>query len=215
MNNTRKVILGMVFTSIVIGGLLLPSLLDPNPIRDLGVVGKATDFSLPSIDGAKYQLYNETGKIKVLTFIYTKCIWGCSTIVAKMDMVRDMLQEEGRMNSIRFIAIDFDYLYDNMTDLEIYAEIFVNLPQDLVYWQFLLGNEEETLKVTSDYGFAFKYVNETTELGLDHDGSDHVEYLHFFMTYIIDKNNNIRKILYDQTWANDELYYHLDFLLEE
>lgn len=214
-------IIGFSTIILVIAGVSIISLINPNPIKELDVLGSSTDFTLPSIDGTDYTFSSDEGKVRVVTFLYTKCTAGCGVLATKMGSVWNHLIEDGMGDNIKFISIDFDFQFDNMTDLTEYAHRFT---EDTSRWQWLLGDQNQTEKVTDEWNFYYEWVNmtevtntdttDTTDDHSEHTGHE-VVYSHIFAIYIVDQEGNFRKIFYGLLWENDELYNTVEFLIKE
>lgn len=206
-------ILGFSTIILVITGVSIISLI--NPIKELDVIGPTSDFTLPSIDGTDYTFSGDEGKVRVVTFLYTKCTAGCGVLATKMGSVWNHLIEDGMGDDIKFISIDFDFLFDNMTDLTEYAHLFT---EDTSRWQWLLGDQNQTEKVTDEWNFYYEWVNMTEVTNTDTTG-EHAEhevvYTHIFAIYIVDQEGNFRKIFYGLLWENEELYNTVEFLIKE
>lgn len=191
-----------------------------NPIDYLPRRGHAPDFTLPSVDGDNFTLSETEGKIRVLTFIYTKCDQGCALITTKQMEIKHELQEMEIYNEVQLITIDFDYISDTMDDLLKYADFFLD---DSDPWQFLLGDENQTHEVTDAYNFTFELdmsdMNETSSEGLqtlEMDHSNHsVVYIHPFLTWFIDQTGEIRSLEIGLDWTVERGVNIIDFLLEE
>lgn len=206
-------ILGFSTIILVITGVSIISLI--NPIKELDVIGPTSDFTLPSIDGTDYTFSGDEGKVRVVTFLYTKCTAGCGVLATKMGSVWNHLIEDGMGDDIKFISIDFDFLFDNMTDLTEYAHLFT---EDTSRWQWLLGDQNQTEKVTDEWNFYYEWVNmtEVTNTDTTDEHAEHeVVYTHIFAIYIVDQEGNFRKIFYGLLWENEELYNTVEFLIKE
>ncbi len=219
--NQAKLIATISFTLIVgtLLGVTLFSVLNPNPIKELDIGGNAPEFTLPSFDGTNYSLSDDLGKVVVLTFLFTRCQMGCALISSNMATVRDILVDNNQMDQVKFITIDFDYKYDEMSDLVEYANIYSD---SSAQWQFLLGDQNQTDEVVDDYDFYYEEegINMTLN-GVDLGPS----YVHLFAVYLIDPlgrlrtdplyNGGVKFYVGGIDWKPDELYYPIDFLLNE
>jgi cytochrome oxidase Cu insertion factor (SCO1/SenC/PrrC family) len=193
---------------------------DDEGITSLYNYGEVTDFTLPSVDGSNYTFSSDDGKIRILTFIYTKCMQGCYTLSLTMSALFERLEQETLLDTVKLVSIDFDYIFDNMTDLQTYASVFSDSTDE---WQFVLGSQNQTDQVAKDWNFDFQLQNttandmETTTTTTEHDHvHDHeVVYLHAFITYVIDQNGNLRKYLWGKDWTVDEAIKTIEFLIEE
>ncbi|MHA2252439.1 MAG: SCO family protein [Candidatus Kariarchaeaceae archaeon] len=193
-------------------------------ITSLPNFGLAADFTLPSIDGTNYTFSADAGKVRLVTFFYTKCQAGCSVITSRLAGVQDQIIKQDLTDSVQITSVDFDHIHDNMTDLMHYAHIFTNSTD---YWQFLLGNENQTLDVVHDWNFNFTLepmITSTTETSTAtttnttdhsiHEGHE-VVYIHPFIVYFIDQQGDIRRLFLGLDWTIDDVFEVIDFLLNE
>ena len=199
------VLLMIGFFGLLVGGAYLTRVKPPppeTPLSTLPFLAEQPDFTLPSVNGNNYTFYNDTGKIRVVTFFYTKCpgTQGCALVSQLMfQLYSRVLQNATMVESVRFLSIDFDYINDTMQDLITYASSYT---QNTTQWNFLLGNENQTLNVTKSWNFDFSVNNSTNStLSLSHgDGTEPEPYTHSLIVYFVDQNNNLRYYVLGNDW---------------
>lgn len=137
------------------------------------------NFSLDRIDGQKVQFDDTKGKVKLVSFIFTRCPDVCPVTTDYMSQMQKELQAKGLFGSeVLFYSISFDTENDTPEVLENYAKKF---NADLANWYFLRGDEASMKKATNEFWFgAEKQAN-----GI---------YIHTMKTYLVDKQNNLRKM---------------------
>lgn len=218
-NLRRKKIASVILITIVSSLLVfsaLPADNDkPNNLQqDLPYYGKVTDFTLTNSNNDTYTLSQDSSKIKVVNFFYTKCPGdeGCSLVTLKISQLFAKVRQNDYLDKIRFISIDFDYINDTQSDLDPYAKLYT---ADTDNWQFLIGNKTEIDTLTTEWGYYFQENNQSSVLNLNHGDEIHNPdpYDHSFVVYIVDQDSNIRKFLLGSSWDINEAFLGLEQLL--
>lgn len=181
------VVIVLVIIAIIVGPMLFPS----NTPYSLPDYGKAQDFTMPNVLNQTYTLSSDQGLVRIMTFIYTRCPDSCPLLTSHFASLEATVAKNNLLNKTRFITIDFDYINDTLSILHTFASKYTN---DFTRWQFLLGNKTETLNTTKAYNYYFGVNNGTDPTNTD-------PYIHSVITYIIDKNGNIRDELLGDTWS--------------
>ncbi|MDH5647942.1 MAG: SCO family protein, partial [Candidatus Heimdallarchaeota archaeon] len=132
--------------------LVLIVTFNQNPIDELPIMYETSDFTLPSTTGNSYSFSQDAGKVRIVTFTYTKCTVECPQLMDKLDQLNRELKRKSYYEKITFITIDFDYIQDTMNDL---SEFQQSLTLDNDNWVFLLGNENQTKQVVQDWNYTF------------------------------------------------------------
>lgn len=142
------------------------------------VIDRAYNFSLINDVNKPVKLSDSNGKVRLLTFIYTRCPTSCPLITHDMALIQNDLKKEGLFGKdVDFISITIDPQYDKGPVLQNYAASF---KADPTGWQFLTGDPADISNVLKNYGI---YSENTTESLITHSAVE----------YLIDKNGNIRK----------------------
>lgn len=218
--STKMVAGTIIVLGLVIAGGFTSYQLWFNPINQIEFdnFGKAGDFTLTNVQGENFTFSSTEGKVRVVSWIYTSCVWGCSTITLKMSQAYDLLVETGFSDDIYFVEIDFDYIYDNLTTLANHIDIMTEytattLPSN---YQFVWGNEAQINQSRSALlNYYIELVNTTTG-GIQplHEGEEHpVEWIHQFLVYIIDPQDNIVKLVSGLEWTPKDLAIIVEALL--
>ncbi|MCP8616012.1 SCO family protein [Salirhabdus salicampi] len=152
---------------------------------DLTVIGEVEPFTLEDVFGESYELDN--GKIKLITFFYTKCPDVCPLTMKYMaNMVhplQDMLGEQ-----VEFVSITLDPEHDTKSIIQHYASSFTN-DDNGWYWVRTTPNQ------TRDIAKQFQMVYEKTSDGF---------VAHSTTVYLVDPNHHIRAI-YDMATTEKPL----------
>lgn len=144
----------------------------------LPVIDRAPDFRLTDVNGKTVTLEDTSGKIRLVSFFYTRCPDICQITNHNLVGLDQLLAERGLQKDTNFISITFDTERDTAEHLKKYiaAGQF-----DRPGWLFLRGNQEEIDKTVK----GFKIVAEKGEDGF---------YLHSNKLFLVDGNNNIRSV---------------------
>ncbi|MHA2504119.1 MAG: SCO family protein [Candidatus Kariarchaeaceae archaeon] len=210
----RYLAMGIVFgLSMILIGSSAYQLFFANSIDGLFYNGEIEEFTLPGTEG-EYTFVPGSHEVTVVSFIYTKCPGdqGCSLLTVNMAELEDRLERKDLKDRVEFVSIDFDYINDTMEDLIDYRNEYT---QDIEFWHFLLGNQEQTDAIAEQFAFFFAVNNDTEGLQPSHGGDGKDPYLHLMVTYFLDREANMRKILSGTEWDFRVVDDYIDFLLSK
>jgi len=152
----------------------------------LPVIEKAPFFELVNQNNQPVKLSDLSGKIKILTFIYVKCIMPkrCPLTTKNFRRIQESLLPELRDDTV-IISITFDPESDTPEAMKRYGELY---GADFTNWHFLTGSKKNIDKLCDDYQII-------------HDKQDDgITFRHSLITFLIDKDNNIRKMYFANSW---------------
>ncbi|MDH5404178.1 MAG: SCO family protein [Candidatus Heimdallarchaeota archaeon] len=180
------------------------------------ITGKYPDFSLTNFNNESITFSDYSGKVRMVTFVYTVCAYGCNLITTKMTDTYNQLVDKGYDDDIAFFVIDFDYLHDNLTTLQNYASSITGIDELPDNYQFITGNEEQINQTALEWGFYYELeksplVNTTVQLSEYEHGS--VSWIHAFIVYIIDQDGQIRHYLHGTDWIVEDAYKVMRYLI--
>lgn len=162
--------------------------------QKLPVLDQTEPFTLDSIEGERYQ--SDNGKVKLLTFFYTKCPDVCPLTMVDFKDIQEKLQTEGIFGSeVELLAVTLDPEVDTVPVIKKYAEAFDANPDG---WKFLRGTPNETKEIADVFHMKFKKTE-----------GDFIA--HNTTMFLLDQNNQIRG-LYDM--ANQDNPVQKDDILE-
>lgn len=163
--------------------------------KELPVLKKASDFELINQDGEKVRLSQFQESVKFISFIYIRCSMArmCPLTTKNFRRLQKLFGED-QAQKVALMLITFDPEFDTPGALKKYGEMY---EADFSHWNFLTGSEEEIDAVCENY----EIIHEKQEDGM---------FRHSVMAYLIDKQNNIRKIYIGNDW--DPLSVKLDIL---
>jgi protein SCO1 len=160
---------------IFIGGIVYWFLMGSSK---LPVLDRAYNFALVNTDGKEYKLSDSDGKVRLLTFIYTRCTSTCPVTTYNMAvMQKDLKQKNQFGNDVEFISITLDPTHDTVPVMKTYANQYGADPNG---WQFFTGNSNTVQDVLKHYGI---YADLSNPDAIVHSQEE----------LLIDKNGNIRK----------------------
>ena len=165
---------------------------------ELPVIEKAADFKLINQDNQEISLNQFLGKVKVVTFIYVRCHQAsvCPLTTKNFKKLQDSLEGDLDKNTV-ILSISFDPESDTPAMLKKYAQLY---DVDFHNWHFLTGDKTAIEKTCQVYKFiAEKEENDT--------------FRHSAITFLIDQNNNIRKIYFSNQWTPEEIKQDIMALL--
>jgi protein SCO1/2 len=143
------------------------------------VINRAPAFTLENADGKPVKLSDTDGKVRLITFFYASCTDECPLAALKMKQMQDLLVRKGLFGSqVQFLSITFDPKHDTGQVLKEYA---YNYQADPKGWTFLRGDEGKTQAVLKSFGVDVNVQANDT-------------FAHGMKTFLVDKNENIRKI---------------------
>ncbi len=155
------------------------------PLKEGEVV---PDFNLVTQAGAAFTRADLSGKINVVTFIYTACPIPdfCPLMSRNMDAVSRALND-GERGKTQLITISFDPERDTPEMLTTYASEHEQAPNRI----YLTGEPEEIAKLTSAFGIFARPAGE--------------EIIHNLQTAIVDGDGAILALYPGNKWTTEEL----------
>lgn len=107
---------------------------------------------MQSIDEQSYN--SDNGKVKLLTFFYTKCPDICPLTMVDFQTLQSELQKKGLFgDKVELVAVTLDPENDTIEVVKEYSQAFEASPEG---WKFLRGSEEETQAIADLYHMKYK-----------------------------------------------------------
>lgn len=159
----------------------------------------AAALQLQRVDGSRFDLAQQRGRIVVVYFGYTNCPDYCPGTLAKLQVVFDKLGDEA--NNIDVVLVTTDPERDTAELVDEYARYFN------ASFIGLSGSEEELTPIWRDY-FVGRQIVPMPNSVLGYTVN------HSTRTYVIDKNGNLRLTFPFEMQAND-IVHDLRLLLAE
>lgn len=158
----------------------------------------APSFTLIDQAGKKFSFKAASGKVVLVTFVYTTCPDVCPLFSAHFAAIQRALQEEKREDYL-LLSISTDPKRDTPAKLKTYAEAF---KADVKNWRFLTGSQKDIAEVWKNFGVTVK----------DH-GNGQIQ--HTNLTTLIDAKGMRRVDYYGDKWLVKEVLKDLKWLESE
>ncbi len=185
MNGKRISVVIIVLAILAIGVVVVRKTVDNDDYK-LPVIEKAPDFELINQNNQPVKLNDFSGKVKILTFIYVKCIMPkrCPLTTKNFRKIQELLPPELSDETV-IMSITFDPESDTPEAMKKYGELY---GADFSNWHFLTGSQEDIDKLCANYQII-------------HDKQDDgITFRHSLITFLVDKDNNIRKMYFANSW---------------
>lgn len=158
----------------------------------------APSFTLTNQGGQRFKFNANSGKVVLVTFIYTTCPDVCPLFSAHFAAIRRAVAEEKRENYL-LLSISTDPKRDTPAKMKAYAEAFT---ADFKHWQFLTGSQKDLSEVWKNFGVNVK----------DH-GNGQIQ--HTNLTTLIDTRGFRRVDYYGDKWLVKEVLKDIKWLESE
>ncbi len=158
----------------------------------------APSFTLTNQAGQRFKFNANSGKVVLVTFIYTTCPDVCPLFSAHFAAIQRAVAEEKR-ESYLLLSISTDPKRDTPAKMKAYAEAF---KADFKHWQFLTGSPTDLAEVWKTFGVNVK----------DH-GNGQIQ--HTNLTTLIDAKGVRRVDYYGDKWLVKEVLKDIKWLESE
>jgi protein SCO1/2 len=146
----------------------------------LAVIGKAPEFELITQDGVPFRSTELSGKVVLVSFVFTTCNGTCPATTHRMCQIQDALKQRGLLKDhrVRLLSITLDPARDTPEVLRGYMRLY---DADAASWTFLTGTKEVVNKVVKDWRM---WAKPAANGQLDHPSR----------IYLVDSRGRIREI---------------------
>lgn len=162
---------------------------------------QAPDFTLTNQEGELVKFTDYSGKVVVVSFMFTSCTTVCPLLTGNLVNIQEELGDK-MGEQVQLLSISFDPERDKPQMLKQYSQAY---DANLDGWSFLVGkDEEETKELMDAYGMWYKPTP---------DG----QFDHTALTLLIDQNGMIRKEYWGYRYENyiDTILGEIDSLIAE
>jgi cytochrome oxidase Cu insertion factor (SCO1/SenC/PrrC family) len=178
----------------------------------LQVIQQAPGGSVLDIDGRAYKLDRyTTGRITLLSFIYTYCVdpIGCPLAFETFTEVRERLLATPDMaQQVRFVSLSFDPVNDTPAAMKHYAGKLADTSSSL-RWHFLTTRSVDELKpIIDDFG-------QDVSVQVDDKGRPTRLYNHMLKIFLLDTQGRVREIYSIAFLLPDVLFNDIQTLVLE
>ncbi len=201
ISSSRPYWIALLVLVLLFGAYLLMPLISGK--GRLPVVMPSPAFSMPDLDGNTITQTQYDGKIRLMSFIFTRCPDICPVTTANMVELQRKLQEKGWFGSkVAFLSATFDPDNDTPEVLRGYAE---RMGIDSSGWTLLRPQQEETIRLAEQYGLSIQkldddqYIHSVTSLLLIDDQQQ------VRMIYKMGEEMDNEQVMQDITYLVDNL----------
>jgi protein SCO1/2 len=178
----------------------------------LPVIQQAPGGKVLDIDGRAYKLDRyTTGRITLLSFIYTYCVdpIGCPLAFETFTRVRErLLATPDVAQQVRFVSLSFDPVNDTPTAMKHYAGTLADASSPL-RWHFLTTRSVNELKpIIDDFG-------QDVSVQVDDKGRPTRLYNHTLKIFLLDTRGSVREIYSTAFLLPDVLFNDIQTLVLE
>lgn len=210
---TLSFLAGMVAAFLVASACSQPSSFQGTVLES---ANQAPPFQLRDQFGNRVSSGDFTGKVVVLTFLYTNCPDICPIITETLRRAHEQLGED--IERVQFVAISVDPERDTVEQVHRYSE-----EKEMLHkWAFLVGEEEELAATWASYYVAADRIEQEgssnaletlSEQETRHD--EDVEYLvsHTDAVYLIDGEGRLRILFTNLSLDAGPLVHDIRLLL--
>ena len=208
--------------------LLAAACSSPTPEAFAGTLLKnadaAFDFQLSDQLGRSTSLQDHSGKVVVLTFMYTNCPDVCPIVTNQLRDIYMQLQEQtDGTDDIAVLAVSLDPERDNIDEARRYLDKWGLVDE----WQFLVGSREELAPIWKAYYLKPGHVHTAPTEPHSHNGPESSgggidsstpgkEYLvvHSTPVYLIDRQSR-RRVVFTTPLDTEAVAHDIRLLLAD
>ena len=148
----------------------------------------APNFVLTDESGKPFKFTAASGKLVLVTFVYTTCPDVCPLFTARLASIQRILEEEN-YDDYLLLSITTDPARDTPAKMKAYAQAF---HADFRRWHFLSGSHEALAQVWKKFGVAVRDL-----------GNGQIQ--HTNLTTLIDPQGTRRVDYYGDKWHEKEI----------
>ena len=201
MTFKSRISLWIAAVSLAVGLLSTPVFSHiPTPPKK-GEIGRresstpAPNFALIDQSGKSFKFSAASGKLVLVTFVYTTCPDVCPLFTAKLASIQRILEQEKRDDYL-LLTITTDPARDTPAKMKAYAQAF---HADFRRWHFLSGTREALAPVWKEFGVTVKDL-----------GNGQIQ--HTNLTTLIDPKGIRRVDYYGDKWQEKEILKDIERL---
>lgn len=142
------------------------------------------EFTLPDPLNGETVESVDNDRVTVATAIYATCPAECLVLGNQLAGVQSELDDRGRSDEVRFIAVTFDPERDTEPVLRDYADM-MGIDPDVGNWRFLRPEDEEE---------AEEIVTDRLGIGFEREGD---EFIHPAVTFVVNPDGYVERAYQD------------------
>ena len=152
------------------------------------------ELALMDQDGAPLTLRDPARRVRVVTFIYTRCQMPdlCPLMVRHLESIRRRANDDGRGGRLALLAVTLDPAFDTPAVLRTYGESVLKGSNRFDQWTLATGTAAQVEDVARFFG-----VGSRTQDGF---------VVHTLSTAVIGHDGRVIRLFQSNSWQPDELY---------
>jgi protein SCO1/2 len=151
---------------------------------------------LPLVDqsGAPVTLRDHAGRVRIVTFIYTRCPLPdfCPLMVSHLEAVRRRANEEGLGSRLALLGVTLDPAFDTPSVLRAYGQSVLKGSNRFDQWTLATGTGEQIEDVARFFGVGYR-----AEGGL---------VTHTLTTAVVSHDGRVMRVFESNSWRPDDMY---------
>ena len=151
---------------------------------------------LPMIDqyGAPFTLGDGAGRVRVVTFIYTRCPLPdfCPLMLKNLEAVRRRADKEGVDSQLALLGVTLDPAFDTSAVLRAYGESMLKGSNRFDQWTLATGTPVQIENVARFFGVGYR--------------ADGGFVTHTLATVVIGKDGRVMRVFESNSWRPDEVF---------
>jgi protein SCO1/2 len=152
------------------------------------------DLPLVDQDGAQLTLRSGAGRVRIVTFIYTRCPLPdfCPLMVKHLEAVRRRANEEGLGSRLALLGVTLDPVFDTPSVLRAYGESMLKAQDRFKQWTLATGTAAQIEDVARFFGVGYR--------------ADGGFVTHTLTTAVVSHDGRVMRVFESNSWRPDEVY---------
>jgi protein SCO1/2 len=152
------------------------------------------DLPLVDQDGAPITLRDAADRVRVVTFIYTRCPLPdlCPLMVRHLEAIRRRADEEGLGNRLALLGITLDPAFDTPAVLRAYGESVLAMTNGFGQWTLATGTPAQIEDAATFFGVDYR--------------AEGGAIAHTLTTSVVSRDGRILRVFGSNAWRPDDLY---------
>ena len=152
------------------------------------------DLPLVDQNGARFTLGDSAGRVRIVTFIYTRCPLPdfCPLMVRHLETVRRRANEEGLGSQLALLGVTLDPAFDTPPVLRAYGDSVLKGSNRFDQWTLATGTATQIEDVARFFGVGYR-----AEGGF---------VTHTLATAIVSHDGRVMRVFESNSWRPDEIY---------
>jgi protein SCO1/2 len=152
------------------------------------------DLPLVDQNGAPFTLRDGVGRVRIVTFIYTRCPLPdfCPLMVRHLESVRRRADKEGVGIKLALLGVTLDPAFDTPAVLRVYGESMLKGSTRFDQWTLATGTPAQIENVARFFGVGYR--------------ADGGLVTHTLATAVVGKDGRVMRIFESNSWRPDEVY---------